>query len=163
MQELSGAGGNWRVIDEIVDANVVQQQDNLSCGPACGEMLLKNRGINDIDRYAIASESGVPVSPQVLASVLNALNSTSSDRWVGAPLSIPGASDIQLIEVLNTTGSWAAMLWEPQTTIGHMIIVDGFDDEERILIRDPWAGTKYKMDIEEFLNYWTLFAVYRAG
>lgn len=33
MQELSGAGGNWRVIDEIVDANVVQQQDNLSCGP----------------------------------------------------------------------------------------------------------------------------------
>lgn len=44
-----------------------------------------------------------------------------------------------------------------------MIIVDGFDDEERILIRDPWASTKYKMDIEEFLNYWTLFAVYRAG
>jgi predicted double-glycine peptidase len=82
MQELSGAGGNWRVIDEIVDANVVQQQDNLSCGPACGEMLLRNRG---------------------------------------------------------------------------------FDDEEKILIRDPWAGTKYKMDIEEFLNYWTLFAVYRAG
>ncbi|MEG3849047.1 hypothetical protein QT971_16890 [Microcoleus sp. herbarium19] len=94
MQELSGAGGNWRVIDEIVDANVVQQQDNLSCGPACGEMLLRNRGVNDIDRYASASESGVPVSPQVLASVLNAL---------------------------------------------------------------------YKMDLEEFLNYWTLFAVYRAG
>lgn len=50
MQELSGAGGNWRVIDEIVDANVVQQQDNLYCGPACGEMLLRTRGINDIDR-----------------------------------------------------------------------------------------------------------------
>jgi Papain-like cysteine protease AvrRpt2 len=137
MQELSGAGGNWRVIDEIVDANVVQQQDNLSCGPACGEMLFRNRGVNDIDRYAIASESGVPVSPQVLASVLNALNSTSSG-WVGAPLSIPGASNIQLIEVLNTTGSWAAMLWESEKTIGHMIIVDGFDDEEKILIRDPW-------------------------
>ena len=163
MQELSGAGGNWRVIDEIVDANVVQQQDNLFCGPTCGEMLLRSRGVNEIDRYAIASESGVPVSPQVLASVLNAVNSTSSDRWVGAPLSIPGASNIQLIEVLNTTGSWAAMLWESEKSIGHMIIVDGFDDEEKILIRDPWAGTKYKMDIEEFLNYWTLFAVDRAG
>ena len=127
-------------------------------------MLLRNRGVNEIDRYAIASESGVPVSPQVLASVLNALNSTSSaDRWVGSPLSIPGASNIQLIEVLNITGSWAAMLWESEKSIGHMIIVDGFDDEEKILIRDPWAGTKYKMDIEEFLNYWTLFAVYRAG
>lgn len=98
-----------------------------------------------------------------MASVLNALNSTSSHCWVGAPLSIPGASNIQLIEVLNTTGSWAAMLWEYEKTIGHMIIVDGFDDEERILIRDPWAGTSYKMDIEEFLDYWTLFAVYRAG
>lgn len=91
MQELSGAGGNWRVIDEIVDANVVQQQDNLSCGPACGEMLLRNRGVNEIDRYAIASESGVPISPQVLASVLNALNSTSSaDRWVDILLVFPG-------------------------------------------------------------------------
>ncbi|MFB2894313.1 hypothetical protein ACE1CI_15490 [Aerosakkonemataceae cyanobacterium BLCC-F50] len=27
---------------------------------------------------------------------------------------------------------------------------------------DPWNGTRYKMYIEEFLNYWTLFAVYQV-
>lgn len=43
---LFGAGGNWRVTDEVVDPKVVKQQDDLSCGPACAEMLLKDRGIN---------------------------------------------------------------------------------------------------------------------
>lgn len=45
MVGLSGAGGNWQVIDEIADRAVVQQQDKLSCGPACGEMLLGDRGV----------------------------------------------------------------------------------------------------------------------
>ncbi|MEQ9668613.1 hypothetical protein [Coleofasciculus sp. G2-EDA-02] len=45
MQELLGAaGGSWRVIDEVFDSTVVLQQDNLSCAPACGEMLLKEWG-----------------------------------------------------------------------------------------------------------------------
>ncbi len=161
MQELAGAGGNWQVIDEIFDPSVVQQQDNLSCGPACGEMLLKDRGINDIDRYIIAAETGVPVSPSNLALVLNAFN-PDPNRWIGAPVTIPEASEFQIVEVLNATGSWAAMLWEPNTSIGHIIIVDGFDDAGLILIRDPWNGTRYKMYIEEFLNYWTLFAVYQV-
>ncbi|MGB7444110.1 MAG: hypothetical protein WA919_23845 [Coleofasciculaceae cyanobacterium] len=72
MQELSGAaGGGWRVIDEIFDSNVVLQQDNLSCAPACGEMLLKEQGINDITQLAIATETGVPVDVRYLAIVLN--------------------------------------------------------------------------------------------
>jgi filamentous hemagglutinin len=54
------------------------------------------------------------------------------------------------------------MFWEPNTSIGHIIVVDGFDDAGLILIRDPWNGTRYKMYIGEFLNYWTLFAVYQV-
>jgi filamentous hemagglutinin len=163
MQELAGAGGNWQVIDEIFDPSVVQQQDNLSCGPACGEMLLKDRGINDIDRYIIAAETGVPVSPSNLALVLNTFNpDPNRNRWIGAPVTIPEASEFQIVEVLNATGSWAAMFWEPNTSIGHIIVVDGFDDAGLILIRDPWNGTRYKMYIGEFLNYWTLFAVYQV-
>jgi hypothetical protein len=50
MQEFAGAGGNWRVIEEVFDPTVVQQQDNLSCGAACGEMLLKDRGVDDDSR-----------------------------------------------------------------------------------------------------------------
>lgn len=37
MQNISGAaGGSWQVVDEVFDSNVVLQQDNLSCAPACG-------------------------------------------------------------------------------------------------------------------------------
>lgn len=35
--------GNWLVVEEKVDLRVVKQQDNLSCGAACGEMLLKEK------------------------------------------------------------------------------------------------------------------------
>lgn len=160
MQEFAGAGGSWRIIDEIFNPTVVRQQDNLSCGAACGEMLLKDRQVNDVDRYAIAAQTGVPVSPSSLAHVLNSLNPRASGQWVGAAVTIPGASELEIIEVLNATGSWAAMLWEPNASIGHFIIVDGRDNTGMIMIRDPWNATSYKMELEEFFNYWTLFAVY---
>lgn len=41
----AGAGGNWNVLDEIVDPNVVKQATPTSCGAACAEMMLKDRGI----------------------------------------------------------------------------------------------------------------------
>ena len=47
---LLGAGGRWPVIDEIVDPRVVRQQSNLSCGPANAEILLKDRGITNIEQ-----------------------------------------------------------------------------------------------------------------
>ncbi|MBC6472259.1 MAG: hypothetical protein GDA48_05135 [Hormoscilla sp. GM102CHS1] len=50
MEQLSGAGENWPVIDEIADANVVEQQDIVSCGIAGGEMLLKDREIYDVNQ-----------------------------------------------------------------------------------------------------------------
>ncbi len=67
MEGLSGAGGNWQVIDEIADEAVVKQQDKLSCGPACGEMLLSDRGIGDVNQSLIAAETGVPVSIEDLS------------------------------------------------------------------------------------------------
>lgn len=41
----AGAGGNWNVLDEIADPNVVKQSTPTDCGGACGEMLLKDRNI----------------------------------------------------------------------------------------------------------------------
>jgi Papain-like cysteine protease AvrRpt2 len=61
---------------------------------------------------------------------------------------------------LNTTGSWAAVLWEVGAGIGHMVLVDGLDEAGYVLIRDPWDSTKYKMTIDDFLNYWTTEGVY---
>ena len=42
----SGAGGNWKRIDEKFDAEIIKQTSGLSCVSAVGEMLLKRRGIS---------------------------------------------------------------------------------------------------------------------
>lgn len=158
--EQAGAGGNWPVIDEILDPEVVQQQNDLSCGSACGEMLLKERGINNINQAMIANEIGVPVTCQDLAIVLNKFSPEALQRWRGGPLIIPGATETELFDVLNTTGSWSAVLWEIGAGIGHMVLVDGLDETGYVLIRDPWDGTRYKMTREDFLKYWNTQAVY---
>jgi predicted double-glycine peptidase len=160
MARLSGAGGNWQVIDELAERTVVQQQDKLSCGPACGEMLLTDRGIDSANQSLIAAETGVPVSVEDLAIALNTLDASSSRFWLGGTVSIPGATNSEIVEVLISTGYWAAILWETLADLGHIVIVDGLDDTGKILIRDPWNATKYKMELAEFLNYWNLQAVY---
>jgi len=100
------------------------------------------------------------VSSQGLASALNLLESDESRQWEGGPLKLPGATEKQLLETLNTTGSWSAMLWETSAGIGHLIIVDGLDDLGYVLIRDPWEGTKYKMTQDNFCQYWTTEAIF---
>ena len=159
MEEL-GAGRNWRVIDEIADPNVVKQKDQLSCGTACGEMLLRSRRIYDVSQYRIAAETGVPVSAEALALALNTLDNRGSRLWLGGTVSIPGATNSEIIDVLISTGSWTAVLWETLADLGHMVVVDGMEDTGKILIRAPWNATQYKMDREEFLNYWNLQAIY---
>jgi Papain-like cysteine protease AvrRpt2 len=160
MARLSGASGNWQVIDEIPDRTAVQQQDRLFCGPACGEMLLNDRGICGANQSLIATETGVPVSVEDLAFALNTLDASSSRLWLGGTVFIPGATNSEVVEVLVSTGSWAAVLWETLADLGHIVIVDGFDNTGKILIRDPWNATKYRMELAEFLNYWNLQAVY---
>jgi len=157
---LSGAGGNWRVIDEVVDPTVIQQQDRLSCGPACAETLLRERGINNITQAEIAALSGTPVSVPDLTRALNQLAEEGSSQWMGGYLDIPGTSSIELLEVLISTGTWIAELREPGARLGHLVVVDGCDALGRICIRDPWDGTKYKMEPEEFWQYWTQMGIY---
>ena len=44
--------------------------------------------------------------------------------------------------------------------LGHLVVIDGYDPQGRVTIRDPWDGTQYKMEKDEFLQYWTLQAIY---
>jgi len=156
---MVGAGGKWPVINEIIDPKVVRQHNELYCGPACAEMLLKDRGITNIDQNAIADRSGVAAITKYLARAINDLVPESSVRWP-CPISIPGATDLQVFEVLNTTGSWAAVFKETGARIGHLVVVDGLDEAGRVMIRDPWEGTKYIMQKEDFLDYWNTEAIY---
>lgn len=161
MQEFSGAaGGSWRILDEVFDSNVVRQQDSLSCAPACGEMLLKDRGINEVTQSVIAAETGVPVDIKYLAIVLNTLAPSKGGVWRGGNFAIDLAEMSNLLNRLIAKGSWAAEMKELGNPIAHLVVVDGFDETERVLIRDSWHGTRYKMEKEEFLNYWNTRGVY---
>lgn len=44
--------------------------------------------------------------------------------------------------------------------IAHIVVVDGQNSAELVLIRDPWEGTSYKMEIDEFLRVWSQIAVF---
>lgn len=160
MTFLSGAGGNWPVIGEASDQSAIRQRDNLCCGPACAVMLLKGLGIDNVNQDLIASLSGVPVALSDLARTLNELDTTKTRRWLGGGLRISGATATELLFVLVSMGAWIAEMREPMARLGHLVVVDAMDKDEFLEIRDPWNGTRYRMRLEDFLNYWTLRGIY---
>lgn len=154
-----GAGGRWPVFDETLDPNVVKQQSQVSCGPACGEMLFRDRGIK-ITQDIIEQASFAPMEAKDLATVLNKLDPSNTRLWKGGGIVLPGASDELIIKTLNHLGSWAAILWEQGASMGHLVVIDGFDNYGRLMVRDPWEGTSYKMKLKEFLRVWAGTAIF---
>ena len=147
-----GAGGNWETIDEVRDSRVVRQSNPLSCGVACGEMLLRDRGIA-VSQATIANRAGTPSGTEQLAEALN--EQDSAGTWLG------GGVTQESFDGLNATGSWAAMLFESGARFGHWVVVEGVNNEGRVIVRDPADGTRYLMELDEFLSHWTLFSVFR--
>lgn len=106
------------------------------------------------------------MSVEDLAAALNQLGS-AEQRWIGDALEIPGATSEDVVRTLSRIGSWAAVLWESGSSIGHMVIVEGMDRSGRLRISDPWGktararnGSSYKMEMEEFLRFWNLQGVF---
>lgn len=154
-----GAGGRWRVYNEKFDPNVVKQQSKVSCGPACGEMLFRDQGVR-MTQKIIEEASYAPIDAKELAKVLKTLDPSNSRGWEGGGVYIPGANDEDIVKVLNSTGSWAAQMWQWGASIGHLVVIDGFDHHGRLNIRDPWEGTSYKMELKDFFQVWQRIAVY---
>lgn len=157
--ELAGAGGKWQTINELKDSSVSQQENDVSCGAACGKMLLQQRGIK-IEQEQIRALAGSPTWTEQLAYAMNQLNPSDEGKWKGGYLQIPGATARQVFLSLCITGSWIAELREPLRKMGHFVVVDGMDEQEKPLIRDPWDGTRYQMETEEFLKYWSQQGVF---
>jgi filamentous hemagglutinin len=164
-QGLSGVGGNWQTIDEQPDAAAVRQQDHLACVPACGEMLLRSRGVVSVNQAVIAEQAReglgkfLATSAETVVRVMNNFPAVEAGMWIGACVEIESAGQSQLLNALVTTGVWAAEFRQP-LSLGHMVVVDGIDELDRILIRDPWEGTRYKMEKSEFLSLWSSVVIY---
>jgi filamentous hemagglutinin len=157
--DLAGAGGKWKTINERKDPTVIQQKNDVSCGAACGQMLFKNKGVN-VEQEQLRSLAGSPTWSEQLAYAMNQLTDSEDGEWKGGYLKISGATAKQVFLSLCTTSAWIAELREPLTKMGHFVVVDGIDEQEKPIIRDPWDGTRYKMEIEEFLEYWSQQGVF---
>lgn len=143
----AGAGGNWNVLDEVVDPNVIKQATPSSCGAACGEMLLKDRGV-------LVSQVKLGTELKSVERLVKDLNKHDSN-WSG------GFIESKNFDTLNNTGSWSAMMWDQGNKIGHWVVVKGVDNKGNVLIHDPWKGTSYKMTKMEFTGAWNEIAVFK--
>jgi ABC-type bacteriocin/lantibiotic exporter with double-glycine peptidase domain len=147
-----GAGGSWRTIDEVTDAIVIRQSNSMNCGAACGEMLLRAQGVF-VSQEMIAEIAGAPSSAESLAAALNDLNTHGT--WFGSGVTKSS------FEALNQTRLWSAMLFEASARFGHWVCVSGLNPAGRVIIFEPADGTRYMMEIEEFMAHLTLFCVFR--
>jgi filamentous hemagglutinin len=141
----AGPGGDWPVINEHHSSDVVRQSNKVSCAAACGEML----STGTIRQNTLIKRIGAPAWPMSLASELGT-------DWIAARV------DRSVFDRLVRGDSWAAELRAPTTgKFSHMVVVDGVNQEDHVLIRDPWEGTRYEMTRKEFLNAWTGRVVFR--
>ena len=144
----SGAGGNWRRLDEKFDGSIVKQTSGLSCVSAVGEMLLKNRGIFVLQKQ-ILDIIGEPATLENLAKILNQFdNLADRKQWNGT------VTDEDGLEILLQRENWAVVLREP-LTMGHAVYIDGKTKDGLIIIKDPFDQTSYKMTKFDFLNNWS--------
>jgi hypothetical protein len=144
---LVEAGGFWNTINESTDPNVVQQSTPTSCGPACAQMLLGDRGIA-VDQSAFGDSL---TSAQDLAAELNSVDG----GWIGAGV------DPSSLVALTRTGSWSAMMWESGARTGHWVVVEGISPEGLVKVRDPFDATRYEMTQSDFVKSWSGYSVFK--
>ena len=144
----AGAGGHWNVMDEKIHPDVIKQISPTSCGAACGEMLLRDRNI-----FVNQSKFGLSVKSDT--QLARELTNLSNHEWAGSGVTINS------FDALNRKGSWAAMMVDSTgSNARHWVVVRGVNDAGKVIIHDPWEGTRYLMTREEFFNSWSLYAVY---
>ena len=151
--EPAGAGplGFWPRLPRQGAPPIVVQMDEDGCGPACAEMLLRDRGF-EVSQRSIAESVPLPAMASDLARRMVELSGLS---WLGGSLSVSGEVTWKLLHGLSAvSGSWAALL-EPLgfRRFGHWVVVDGVTLDGVVLVRDP-AGSSYGIPLDDFASLW---------
>lgn len=142
-----GAGGFWKTIDEKPDASVIKQLTPFSCVSAVGEMMLRERGVS-MTQQEIIDIIGESSTTENLAGLLNKVDKpTGGERWYGTIV------DISDLPKILKKGSFAAVLREG-SPLGHLVFVEGLEENDLLIIKDPWDGTSYRMNRAEFYRVW---------
>lgn len=66
--------------------------------------------------------------------------------------------EIAFDAIMRTGKPWAAELRDEfyhRVEMGHMVMVDGYDEAGNIMIRDPMHATRYEMTRMDFFHHWS--------
>lgn len=142
-----------------------------ACGNACGATLIREKGGQPLDwvlQSNVAIQQGSILSTgSGLAAAMNTLQSqgwragqpvavTPGGTWKGGQVDVWSAPR-KTFNALGMHGSFMTSVRHPRTPIGvsnHMVIVDGFNTQGQVVIRDPADGTTYTMTWSSFRNIW---------
>lgn len=158
----SGQGGWWDVLEETESPDVVRQCNDNSCGPACAEMLFKSRGFVSVTQEMIISAQGDEWSDD--QSLSSAMNSVHQDLGLGSrgqwsAWVNPVNNSQSTFDHLSGRGSYITSL-KSFGSESHMVVIDGVDARGRVIVRDPYEGTKYLMEWDEFVRVWEGMSVW---
>jgi len=152
--------GFWEMIDARRDPSVIQQLHPVSCGPACGAMLLSSQGVA-VTQSAMALAQGSVLTHDAtrLAEAMNRL--AGAQGWLGAFIDV-FTHPRQTFTALMANRPFATTLYAFGMPMSHMVVVDGLDSAGRVVIRDPARGTRSLMLWEEFSRVWEGQTVWRV-
>jgi len=158
----AGAGGHWHRKNERPDPRAVRQVDKTACVSAGGEILLRQHGISAGSQAEILENLGTKAGWQWLQKELAKYTpATMSGQWISASVDVEPGHESQMIDRLNRTGAWGAVMQSPGTML-HLVVIVGVDTDDDLVILDPYNdmdptdGTSYTMTREDFINHWML-------
>jgi hypothetical protein len=161
-ENLAGSGGGWDALNEQPSPDVVQQSNPLSCVSACGEMLTNGAIKQDVLIEQLRQYWPESLRQEHMTADLEWLAKELGPDWKGGYLKLADATpDKKLGWLLNRQEPFCAELYEGGP-MGHVVIVDGVDNNGNLRIRDPFHATQYEMTRDEFFKYWTERAVFRS-
>ena len=143
--------GSWpRSNVEVNKDLVIKQLDQVSCGQACGAMMLRDRGVNvkPVEIGEGLSSFQVNVPGNLLSQIVNI---APNIKWSsGHAIYFEKALNVLL---RKGSGSWIAEM--RGSVVNHAVVVNGVDINGFMKILDPWDSTTYTMTRSEFMKYWT--------
>ena len=162
-RSAGGPGGYWEVIDEKASPDVIRQFAGSACGPACAEMLFRVRGITEVSQQLVDEVQGMERSTGESLSaamniILGGLGRAGSGKWRGFLVNTLD-DPMGVFNTLRERGSFITTLTCFPGEL-HMVVIDGLDEQDRIIVRDPYEGTRYKMTWEAFWNAWQGISVW---
>jgi filamentous hemagglutinin len=152
-----GSVGDWQKIDEKFDGTITKQSGDASCVSAVGEMLARHYGLNT-NQQEILDNIGEWSNSFALSKFLSSKETKKSVEWLGSAWDNELFDERYILGISKKTKVWAVM-FRKGSPKGHALLIDGVDENDLIIIKDPFDQTTYKMeakDVYELLSEFVL-------